>query len=134
MGEARVELQDREGRPIDGFGAADCDRLTCNDVAARVRWRGSEDLGALRGRPVGARAHALAAGRSGCTSTHALGEAVVAQRSEMPHPGLLVAAVPQQPHPIGDGVTDECAQRLAARGRGCLRVTEQMVGQLHEQP
>ena len=52
MGEARVELRDREGRPIDGFGAADCDRLTCNDVAARVRWRGSEDLGALRGRPV----------------------------------------------------------------------------------
>ena len=52
MGEARVELRDREGRPIDGFGAADCDRLTCNDVAARVRWRGSQDLGPLRGRPV----------------------------------------------------------------------------------
>ena len=52
MGEARVELQDREGRPIDGFGAADCDRLTCNDVARRVRWRGSDDVGVLRGRPV----------------------------------------------------------------------------------
>ncbi len=52
MGEARVELQDREGRPIDGFGAGDCDRLMCNDVARHVRWRGSDDVGALRGRPV----------------------------------------------------------------------------------
>lgn len=52
MGEVRVELQDREGRTIDGFGAADCDRIMCNDVAHRVHWRGSNDIGLLRGRPV----------------------------------------------------------------------------------
>ena len=128
MGEARVELRDREGRPIDGFGAGDCDRLTCNDVAARVRW--ARQRGPRRtARPAGpaARAHALGEavrlsvrdrlilrwcrGSPPLRRIHRLElfldyalDAVellcmVEQRSEMPHPGLLVAAVPQQPQP-----------------------------------
>jgi hypothetical protein len=52
MGEIRVELQDAEGSPIAGRGFEACDPIHMNDLAHRVSWNGSADLGALSSRPL----------------------------------------------------------------------------------
>ena len=51
-GLARVEIQDADGYPIDGFTKEDCRTLNGNSVRMPVRFDGGAELGALAGRPV----------------------------------------------------------------------------------
>lgn len=53
LGLARVEIQDLEGKPIDGFTLEDCDRVfTANTTARTVTWGGKSDVSTLADRPV----------------------------------------------------------------------------------
>ncbi|MBI4581210.1 MAG: hypothetical protein HY718_16020 [Planctomycetes bacterium] len=47
-----VELRDLNDEPIPGYSLADCEEISCDDVAWEVRWQGSGDLAAFRGRPL----------------------------------------------------------------------------------
>lgn len=52
-GEIRVELRDEEGRPLEGFGFADCQPIMGNDLARVVTWKyGTSDLSRLSATPV----------------------------------------------------------------------------------
>lgn len=52
-GEARVEIQDENGKPIPGFALEDCDLIhSANEIHRPVRWNGKSDLRSLAGRPV----------------------------------------------------------------------------------
>lgn len=51
-GSVRVELQDAEGAPLDGFSLADCDEVFGDSLERAVTWQGSADVGGLAGRPV----------------------------------------------------------------------------------
>ncbi|HIE04105.1 MAG TPA: hypothetical protein EYP61_05045 [Candidatus Latescibacteria bacterium] len=51
-GSIRVEVQDREGRPIPGFGLEECEELYGDEVEAVVGWKGGTDLGRLARTPV----------------------------------------------------------------------------------
>jgi hypothetical protein len=51
-GIARVELQDADGRPIEGFALENCDELWGDSLEIAVTWNGSADVSALAGRPV----------------------------------------------------------------------------------
>jgi hypothetical protein len=48
----RVEIADREGRPIPGFAFDRCIPFTGNSTRARIRWQEQEWLDSLQGRPV----------------------------------------------------------------------------------
>jgi hypothetical protein len=52
MGEAWVEIQDEQGRPVPGYELDQCDPLDRNFIAHPVTWRNDPDLSALQGRPV----------------------------------------------------------------------------------
>ncbi len=54
LGLARVEIQDADGIPIEGYTLDDCDRIhTANTVDRVVTWRrGESDVSALAGQPV----------------------------------------------------------------------------------
>ena len=65
-GEARVELQDAEGRAIDGYALDACDRVLGNHIRRVVTWDGDSRLPATAGQPLrlrivmrGARLYAL---------------------------------------------------------------------------
>lgn len=47
-----VELCDLNDQPISGYELADCEEITCSDVAWEVRWRGKADLSRLAGQPI----------------------------------------------------------------------------------
>jgi hypothetical protein len=49
-GEARVQVTEADGKPIEGFRFEDCRPLTADAVAAPVEWKRS--LGELKGKPV----------------------------------------------------------------------------------
>ncbi len=49
-GEARVQVTEADGRPIEGFRFEDCRPVTADAVAAPVEWK--RPLGELKGRPV----------------------------------------------------------------------------------
>jgi hypothetical protein len=51
-GSASVELQDAEGRPIEGFSLADCTPFRGDEIAHRVSWQAGSDLSAWSGKPV----------------------------------------------------------------------------------
>ena len=51
-GEALVEIQDPQGRPIPGFALEDADPMNGNNVAFPVSWKGSTDVSTLAGREV----------------------------------------------------------------------------------
>ena len=51
-GHVRVELQEEDGRPIDGFGAGDCELIVGDEIERVVRWGESADVSKLVGRPV----------------------------------------------------------------------------------
>ena len=53
-GEVRVALLDEAGAPLPGFGLADAEPVVGDLFHARLRWRGSSDLSALRGRRLAA--------------------------------------------------------------------------------
>jgi len=50
-GSLAVELCDRDGRPIEGFSAADCPEIYGDEIERTVRWNG-RDAGGLAGKPV----------------------------------------------------------------------------------
>jgi len=52
MGEARVQIEDEEGKPIDGFALDQCNRILFNDTAYVVKWQGRSDVSALAGNAV----------------------------------------------------------------------------------
>ena len=65
-GEARVELQDAEGRAIEGYTLDACDRVLGNHIRRVVTWHGDSRLPATAGQPLrlrivmrGARLYAL---------------------------------------------------------------------------
>jgi hypothetical protein len=51
---ARVEIQDADAAPIEGYRLEDCDRVhTANTVDRVVTWRGGEsDVSELAGKPI----------------------------------------------------------------------------------
>ena len=46
------DSRDANDQPIPGYELADCEEITCNDVAWEVRWRGKADLSHLAGQPI----------------------------------------------------------------------------------
>ena len=51
-GSLRVEILGEDGRPLAGFGDADCDELIGDEIARPVTWRQRPDLSPLSGRVV----------------------------------------------------------------------------------
>jgi hypothetical protein len=51
-GSVRVELQDADGNPIEGFAADDCEALTGDETNAVVSWGSDADLSNLFGEAV----------------------------------------------------------------------------------
>lgn len=51
-GMMRVELQEPDGTPIDGFTLDECARIWGDEIERFVKWNKSADLGALTGKPV----------------------------------------------------------------------------------
>ena len=52
IGNIYCEIQDIDGRAIEGFSLAQCDRLLGDEIERVVSWKGSSDLKAIAGRPV----------------------------------------------------------------------------------
>ena len=51
-GGIRVEIQDAGGAAIPGFSLADCPEIIGDEIERIVRWKGSENLGALAGKTI----------------------------------------------------------------------------------
>jgi len=51
-GSIRVELQDPEGKPLEGFSLTDCDEVFGDSLDRTVTWQGKSDLSALAGKPL----------------------------------------------------------------------------------
>ncbi len=51
-GSVRCEIQDVDGKPIPGFGLADCDELYGDSIDYPLRWNGSSELKALAGQAI----------------------------------------------------------------------------------
>ncbi len=51
-GSLQFELQDADGRPIEGFRLADCPPIRGDAVGQAVAWKNAPDLGQLAGKPV----------------------------------------------------------------------------------
>jgi hypothetical protein len=56
-GDLRVEVLDREARPLPGFSAAQCVAITGDHATARITWTGAGDLSAIAGQTVRFRFH-----------------------------------------------------------------------------
>ncbi|MCA9159908.1 MAG: hypothetical protein KDA72_16355, partial [Planctomycetales bacterium] len=52
VGSIRVEIQDEEGKPVDGFALADCPEIFGDTISRAVSWKDNSDLSALSGKPV----------------------------------------------------------------------------------
>lgn len=51
-GGIKIEIQDAQGNPIDGFRLADCDEIIGDEIERTVTWRDNTDVSALSGKPV----------------------------------------------------------------------------------
>ena len=51
-GAMRVEIQTPEGRPVQGFAAADCEEIWGDAIERNVLWKDQPDLAALAGQPI----------------------------------------------------------------------------------
>ena len=51
-GSIRIALCDESGASYEGFGLADAEMLFGDEITHTVKWRGSEDVSALAGKPV----------------------------------------------------------------------------------
>jgi hypothetical protein len=51
-GNVLVEIQDKDGTPIDGFSLAECAEIFGDSVARSVQWNSNADLSTLAGKPV----------------------------------------------------------------------------------
>jgi hypothetical protein len=56
-GSITVEALDPDGNPIDGFSAAQCRRLTTDDVRHVLTWNDNPDCHLIQGRPIRLRFH-----------------------------------------------------------------------------
>ncbi|MEX0679424.1 MAG: hypothetical protein WD063_20275 [Pirellulales bacterium] len=56
-----VDALDLEGRPIEGFTAADCTPITTDSVRHVIAWKGNPDCHVLQARPIKLRFHLQAA-------------------------------------------------------------------------
>jgi len=52
VGSVRVEIQDVDGKPIDGYGLQQCPEIYGDRIEHVVAWKGGSDLSALAGKPV----------------------------------------------------------------------------------
>src|SRR5262249_18017804 len=52
-----VEALDLNGKPIDGFSAADCSPITTDGVRHIVKWKDGSDCQLLQARPIKLRFH-----------------------------------------------------------------------------
>ena len=50
-GGLQVEIQDAEGRPLDGYRLSDCPQIFGDEIERPVAWSSGDDLSALTGRP-----------------------------------------------------------------------------------
>jgi hypothetical protein len=48
----QVEIQDPAGKPIPGYGLADCPEIFGDELERVVAWKGGADVGKLAGKPV----------------------------------------------------------------------------------
>ena len=51
-GSMRVEIQDADGGPIQGFTLDECPEIFGDAIEQEVSWKGASDLGSLAGKPV----------------------------------------------------------------------------------
>ena len=51
-GSIRVEIQDADGKPLDGFHLEDCPEIFGDSIERTVFWTAGSDLSKLAGRPV----------------------------------------------------------------------------------
>jgi len=51
-GGMEIELQTPDGKPIDGFAAADCPEIIGDHIERTVHWKDGEDVGQLAGKPI----------------------------------------------------------------------------------
>jgi len=51
-GSVRIEVQDADGKPIEGFALADCPETFGDAIERTVRWKAGPDVSRLAGRPV----------------------------------------------------------------------------------
>ena len=51
-GSIRVEIQDDRGRPLPGYGLADCPEIIGDRIAGTVVWKGGGDVSKLAGKPI----------------------------------------------------------------------------------
>ena len=63
--EIKVELQDIQGRPIQGFTLTDCDNVTQDSTGIPVTWRGRASLDSLGGQTIHVRIRFIAGDRVG---------------------------------------------------------------------
>ncbi len=52
QGEARVEIQQPDGKPIAGYALDQCERISSNSIGHIVKWQDRTDLSTLAGKPV----------------------------------------------------------------------------------
>lgn len=51
-GAVRVEIQDADGKPIEGYALTDCEEIIGDDLARIVSWKGGSDLSELTDQPI----------------------------------------------------------------------------------
>jgi len=51
-GSVRVEIQDADGKRIDGFSLADCPEVFGDSLARVLQWKGGSDVSKLAGKPI----------------------------------------------------------------------------------
>ena len=56
-GAIAVEVLDRDGQPIDGFGRDEAMLVTSDSIRHPLAWKGHKDLHQLQGRPIRLRLH-----------------------------------------------------------------------------
>jgi len=52
QGHVRVEVQDADGKPVEGLALADCPAIRGDAIAHTVQWKSGPDVGRLAGKPV----------------------------------------------------------------------------------
>jgi hypothetical protein len=56
-GGIRVEIQDTDGKPIEGYSLTNCDEIFTDNISRIVTWKGTADVSKLSGKPVRLRMH-----------------------------------------------------------------------------
>ncbi len=52
MGSVRVEIQNEDGKPIEGFKLKECPEIFGDEIEHVVAWKGGSDVKGLEGKPV----------------------------------------------------------------------------------